>query len=54
MSKKLKCECHIGQTFSLGSMCGPGETFFDPDLTRGRVATYVTAHKTSVLGYKIM
>ena len=48
MSKKLKCESFIGQTFSLGSMCGPGETYFDPDLTRGRVATYGTAHLNNI------
>jgi len=29
MSKKLKCESCIGQTFSLGCMCGPGETCFE-------------------------
>ena len=48
MSKKLKCESDIGQTFSLGSMCGPGETCFDPDLTRGRVATYVESNLNKI------
>jgi hypothetical protein len=49
MSIKLKCESCIGQTFSLGSMCGPGETcseFIDFCLPRNLVSVSSPFWKT--------